>query len=259
MPEWAAPHLTLSFRCFASAFTAPHGLLPIPSARDAEVEHHAVALWDIEDDDTIVFRNSWGAGWGDRGHGRMTWEYFERYWLEAWAVRNAAVGINLESSHRLADAATEAALRRAWMLPNPPAKKAQRGQFEHIRLVNYSTVSYDSECPVDVVEARNGYGLRLGWVHLFHPPDDGGQRSEIRELFVWPAFRRQGIGSLLEDVAVSLARSRRSKTLRIFLHEADGHVAVRANGRRFGDTRGYAWRWRVIAHLRLAAVGDKRI
>ncbi len=259
VPEWAAPHLALSFRCFTSAFTAPGGFLPLPSVGDPEVEPHAVALWDIEDDDTIVFRNSWGAGWGDRGHGRMTWEYFESYWLEAWAMRNAAVGLNLDTAQRLADAQTDADLRRAWMLPNPPAKKAQRGEFEHIRLVNYTTVSSDSKCPVDVVEARNGYGLRLGWVHVFHPPRHQAERSEMRELFVWPSFRRQGIGSLLEDLAVSLARTRHSKTLRIFLHEADGHVAVRANGRRFGQARGYTWRWRAIEHPRLTAVADKAI
>jgi GNAT superfamily N-acetyltransferase len=257
VPEWAAPHLTLSFRCFSSAFTAPGGVLPLPGAGDPEVEHHAVALWDIDDDDTIIFRNSWGAGWGDRGYGRMTREYFESYWLEAWAMRNAAVGLNAETAERLAEAHTAAELRRIWMLPNPPAKKAQRGEFRHTRLVKYSTVSYESGCLVDVVEARNGYGLRLGWVHVFHWPDGHAERSEIRELFVWPAFRRQGIGSLLEDVAASLARLRHSKTLWIFLHEADGHVGVRVNGRRFAQDRGYAWRWRTIPHPRLTAVGEK--
>lgn len=224
------------------------------------LEQHAVALWDIDEQDSITFRNSWGASWGDRGYGMMTKEYFDAFWVEAWLSRNAGVGFNPETANRLAAATTARELSRAWLLPNPAAKKAQRGEFEGVRLVNYSTVSFDSECLVDVVEARNGYGLRLGWVHVFHVPDaDQSVTSEIRELFVWPAFRRQGIGSLLEDVGASLARSRRSTLLRIYLHEADGHVAVRAASRHFGLRRGYSWRWRRIANPRLVAVGERPI
>lgn len=257
VPEWAAPHLTISFRCFASAWTAPGGLLAMPTASDREVEPHAVALWDIDDDNTIIFRNSWGAAWGNRGHGRMTRQYFEEYWIEAWATRNAGVGLNPETAHRVNAAQTAAELRRAWMLPNPPAKKAQRGNLAGVRLVNYSTVSYESECLVDVVEARNGYGLRLGWVFVFHPDVDS--TSEVRELFVWPAFRRQGLGSLLEDVAASLGQTRRSTALRILMHEADGHVGVRVAARRFGQERGYTWRWRVVTRPRLVAMGEKEL
>jgi len=256
VPEWAAPHLTLGFRCFTSAWTAPAGLLPFPGPGDHEIEHHAVALWDIEDDDTIIFRNSWGVAWGDRGHGRMTRAYFDAYWIEAWAMRSAAVGLNPHTARRISAAETDAELRRAWMLSNPPAKKAQRSEYRGIRLVNYSTVSHERECLVDVVEAKNGYGLRLGWAYVFHLPGTPAS-SEIRELFVWPAFRRQGIGSLLEDVAASLARSRDSSSLRVLLHEADGQVRVRVAGRRFGQVRGYTWRWRKVNRPRLVAVGEK--
>lgn len=260
VPEWSAPHVMVSFRCFESARTAPGGVLPLPGTGERELEQHAVALWDIDEQDSITFRNSWGASWGDRGYGMMTKEYFDAFWVEAWLSRNAGVGFNPETANRLAAATTARELSRAWLLPNPAAKKAQRGEFEGVRLVNYSTVSFDSECLVDVVEARNGYGLRLGWVHVFHVPDaDQSVTSEIRELFVWPAFRRQGIGSLLEDVGASLARSRRSTLLRIYLHEADGHVAVRAASRHFGLRRGYSWRWRRIANPRLVAVGERPI
>lgn len=258
VPEWAAPHLTLGFRCFASAWTAPAGVLPLPGPGDHEIEHHAVALWDIEDDDTIIFRNSWGAAWGDRGYGRMTRAYFDANWIEAWAMRSAAIGLNPYTARRINAARTDAELRRAWMLPNPPAKKTQRGKYRGVRLVNYSTVSYEGECLVDVVEAKNGYGLRLGWVYVFHLPGAPAS-SEIRELFVWPAFRRQGIGTLLEDVAASLARSRDSSSLRALLHEADGHVGVRVAGRRFGQERGYTWRWRKVNRPRLVAVGEKAL
>lgn len=260
VPEWSAPHLTASFRCFESARTAPGGVLTMPGADEPELEQHAVALWDIDEQDSIIFRNSWGVAWGDRGYGQMPRSYFDAFWVEAWLIRNAAVGLSPETAHRLAVATKTLELKRAWMLPNPAAKKAQRGEFDGVRLVNYSTVSFESECLVDVVEARNGYGLRLGWVHVFHPPG-GAQKatSEIRELFVWPAFRRQGIGSLLEDLAASLARSRNSSSLRTYLHEADGHVAVRAAGRRFGLHRGYSWQWRHVAHPRLVAVGERTI
>lgn len=125
---------------------------------------------------------------------------------------------------------------------------------------NYVTLSVDSECPVDVIEARNGYGLRLGWVFLFHPPADGGAAiSELRELFVWPPFRQQGIGSLLEDVSANVARARHSAGLRVFFHEADAQGRTRRAGREFGVACGYRWVWRRRDHPRLVGHGEKSL
>lgn len=257
VPQWAGSFPLLVFRCFQSARTAPNGALPLPGSGDAEIERHAVGLHDLDGSNGIVFVNSWGRQWGDRGLGTMSWDYFERYWSEARVSRNCSIGWNRFNYDRLTAATGDARLLRdTWMMNNARWQKSFRLASGRITCSNWETISFNDGYPVDVIEARTGYGLRVGWVFVSHLP---GKVSELREIFVWPVFRRQGIGRLLEELAVALARQHGASTVRVWLHEADRHVNVRAAGRTFGLSRGYTWRWRSLEHPRLTAVGDKNL
>src|SRR5215207_4065024 len=92
--------------------------------------------------------------------------------------------------------------------------------------------------PVEILEVRNGYGLRLGWAHLLHEAVPKG--STLIELFVWPIFRRQGLATLMESWAGDRARSWGSPLLKLQHHEADSQVGLRQAGRLFALARGYS-------------------
>ena len=65
--------------------------------------------------------------------------------------------------------------------------------------------------------------------------------SSVEELFVWPAFRHDGLGALLEKAVIDLAKQRGSARVRILRFEADSWpVADRADGMRC-ISRGYHW------------------
>ncbi len=74
---------------FRSSYTpGPKGLLPEPAQGDMRLGLHAVLLVWIEESTTpeVVFKNSWGTGWGDQGFGRMTFEYLQDHCSELWTV-----------------------------------------------------------------------------------------------------------------------------------------------------------------------------
>lgn len=260
VPLWNLFFPLISFRCFESARNAPGGALSLPDPSDREIQHHCVALWDLAPDGGLVFRNSWGIGWGNRGFGSMTREYFDRFWIEAWVGRDCAVGLSRFSWDRIAGAATAGERHRSWMLRNPVWTKWVRWRGRRVRILNFETLSIDTESPVDVIEIRNGYGLRVGWVHLHHRGElESSTVTEARELFVWPTFRRQGFGTLLDELATEVALARRSEVLRVMCHEADFHVAVRRAGREFLGASEYRIRWRRASHPRLVASADKAL
>ena len=259
-PEWCLNGLQVSFRVFESARTAPGGRLALPKEGDGYIiRKHAVRLdvaWE-DDGERLGFVNSWGGGWGDKGRGWLTREYAERYMTEAWLRRRAHVGPNRFTFRRLMDAPTAKEYAKVWMIPNPRRRARFTDRGRGRRFVLYETLSMDSDCPVDVIELRNGTGLRLGWAHLFHVRGGEPPTSILKELFVWPWFRGQGYGTGLERFAVERARMARSTRMQILLHEADALPRNRGAGRGFAERCGYTWRWRRSTCPNIAAVGQK--
>ncbi len=259
VPEWALATMLVSFRMFESAGEAPGGRLPLPVPGEPERGGHSVALtggWD-DDGEALQFVNSWGVGWGDRGHGWLSREYLDRYMVDTWLARDVRVGPSLLTSARLNGAVDMRAYAQSWMMPNPRWRVRRRHRGHGHQLVLYETVSAIDHCGVEIIEVRNGFGIRLGWAHLFHL--GGGQRgtSMLKELFVWPLFRRRGYGSLLERIAVDRARHWRSERLHLLFHEMDALPSVRAAGRLFGQQAGYTWRWRRGYRPNVEAIGEK--
>ena len=75
---------------FASWFTdrvSKTGVIPLPKKNDALEGGHAICIMGYDDSKKILkFKNSWSAGWGDRGYGYMKYEYIERYCSDAWSA-----------------------------------------------------------------------------------------------------------------------------------------------------------------------------
>lgn len=104
-PSWMTDHFSIAFQFFNSAHSATKGVLTLPAPGERSLGHHAVAVvgWD-DGGESLVFRNSWGRGWGDRGYGRISRDYLNRYWHEGWLSRNARYGPSWWSIRRLLDA-----------------------------------------------------------------------------------------------------------------------------------------------------------
>jgi hypothetical protein len=82
------------FTCFESLEAAPvreSGVIPYPSPNERTIGGHAVLAVGYSQTH-VLFKNSWGTGWGDAGYGRLPWTYFDRdqpLATDFWALINA--------------------------------------------------------------------------------------------------------------------------------------------------------------------------
>jgi C1A family cysteine protease len=68
------------------------GLIPGPGTADQTAGLHGVVAVGYDDSRRqLIIRNSWGSGWGDGGYALLSYEYLERYGVEA--VRLEAVPV----------------------------------------------------------------------------------------------------------------------------------------------------------------------
>ena len=257
-PLCAFHRLMISFRMFRSAYAAPSGVISLPKPGESEVGTHMVAAGFVWSDggEALRFKYSWVAGWGDGGYGVMSRTYLDRYMVEAWAGRNARVGPTRHKfAHaHFAKASGDKEFAKTWMLENPRERVRFRHGHSVHRLHLYETWSC-TDVPVEVIEVRDGRGTRLGWAYLHHPPGQEPHVSILKELFVWPAFRRQGYGTVLESVATERARAYSVSSIQMLLHEVDAMLRNRAAGRVFADKTGYALRWQRSRRPNVSAVG----
>jgi C1A family cysteine protease len=69
------------------------GILPVPTARDRFLGGHAIlAVGYDHPRRLIIFRNSWGAGWGERGYGYLPYRFIQSPALtwDFWTMRRVS-------------------------------------------------------------------------------------------------------------------------------------------------------------------------
>jgi len=242
VPSWLLPGIQVAFETFRSIFDADDGRVPFPQPGEDKIGDHAVALTGNWKDSGgwLHFINSWGPDWGDQGAGFLSRKYLDQFLIDAWLIRDARIGLSSLTYRQLMDSATPRERALAWMRHNPRWKRRGHRNGRGYQLVVYETLSIQEECPVQVIELRTGYGIRVGWAHLYHL----GKRSRtslLKELFVWPSFRQQGYGSVLEELASLNARAWHSERLQVLLHEMDALPSSRPVAERFAERTVYRW------------------
>jgi GNAT superfamily N-acetyltransferase len=261
VPRYALDGHLLVFWAFESARHAPMGNILYPTSGDESIGLHCVYV-DSFDEATESFRikNNWGTGWGDRGYGYISLEYLRRFHHETFALHQARWGPSPYKSTRMLAASTDPReTRRLWSIQNPRQVYPTRQKGYKFRSVRYETISPTSGDNVSCYEVTNGFGLRMGWCFLRHQME-GEPITEITELFVWPIFRRMGIGRWLEATAVEEAKYQGSLEIQLIMNEADAVIGPpRARARKFGTACGYDWRWRLGTGPRSHAVGIKAV
>jgi len=76
---------------FATSYLAPMGRIEVPRAGDRLLGRHAVLVVELENESltgraSMVFKNSWGTRWGNRGFGTFTEEYLNSHGRELWSL-----------------------------------------------------------------------------------------------------------------------------------------------------------------------------
>lgn len=247
----------ITFHIFESIYSAPLGVVPLPKPNEKYKGIHAVVVVGYEKGmESLLFINSWGNRWGNRGWGEISHEYLDKYLVEAWIINRCRVGPTRLKWDRFANARGRE-FGKVWLIENPRWSERFKHNGDKHRLIRYETISIEYACPVFIFEIRNGYGLRLAWMHLAAP--NLPAPFLITELFVFPSFRRLGYGSILESVASNMAKRWNSGKIQIQFHEADAQLSLRATGRNFAEKCGYTWKWRVVKYPRLVAVGEKTL
>jgi GNAT superfamily N-acetyltransferase len=246
-------HVSIAFHMFPSAYDAPEGRLSLPKSGERPVAVHAVRIAGWEDSgETVYFANSWGTGWGDKGYGRMSRAYVDRYLQDAWTRQSIRYGPNAHTMRAFAGAKTRSDQRAALSM-EIGRRRFRIGPFT---LVRYEALSVETGVRSETIEVRSAAGLRLGWAMVRHGQDD---ISRVHDLFVWPSFRRRGIGSYIDKVLVASARFNGANELRVSLNACDALGTNPPVGIAFGSTLGYSWTWRSSTLPNLVAIGSKAI
>jgi C1A family cysteine protease len=72
---------------FNSATAISTGRIPDPKPTESIVGGHAICIVGYDDAKRrFKFENSWGASWGDKGYGYVSYDYVQKYGADAWAL-----------------------------------------------------------------------------------------------------------------------------------------------------------------------------
>jgi GNAT superfamily N-acetyltransferase len=261
VPMYMLDSHLLAVEWFESSYAAPGGEILQPRPGEKSIGFHCIAV-EGYDPETEIFRfwNSWGPNWGNWGYGRISLEYVRRYYHEAFVTRHARWGPAPAKASLLEGTKDNLKeLRRVWIIENPRYRYRVRGRGRKIEIIQYYTVSPTFGDPVVCFELKTGFGLRIGWLFLRHS-SVGRNYSEITELYIWPIYRRMGLGSWLESAAVDEAQIQGSSEIRLLMNEADCVIGPpRSAARKFAGARGYALRWRNTVAPKACATGIKAI
>jgi GNAT superfamily N-acetyltransferase len=250
----------LAVEIFESAHTSIDGAFHHPRHDEPSGGLHAVAVESYDEStETIQFWNSWGSGWGQGGYGQMSLQYARDFYYDAVVIRYARWGPISAKVDRMENANDPKEYRRLWAIENPRSIEHISGPNSRTwRHRRYETISPKSGKPVACHEVTTGFGLCVGWA--FVELESGDNKAVVTEIFVWPSYRRLGIGRFLENACVEEALKKRSSMLELVVNEADSVVGPpRTLARRFLASCGYECRWRNRTGPRSSLTGVKTI
>jgi GNAT superfamily N-acetyltransferase len=261
IPEYALAGYLLNLEVFESAHHAALGVITEPKPGEKSLGAHCVHVESCSQDGRVLhFWNSWGSSWGRGGRGEMSMDYVRAHYQESWRLWSARWGPHPSKPDMSTLMRNPKELRRVWLIENwrfrYPIPGCRPGDSWYLEC--FVTVSPNDGYEMQGLEVCNGFGLRLGWAFVCHDTDR--QVSEIRELFVMPAFRHQGIGSFLEGISAEQAAEYGSREVHLVMNNGDSVLGPpRHTAREFGSRRGYSWRWRDVPRLRAVAIGVKSL
>lgn len=265
--EGLGPGISLGMRFYDSGFRAADGRLALPTPGDRFRGRHNVmvtgALTKNGDgqleDALLIFRNSWGPGWGDRGYGYITREYFDEAVESVIVTWPGELGFSQANVQALRALKTSKegyaeALAKVWLMSARPTLEMRALLDQPHEVWHWRLYSLTSGRSVTVIQIHNGV-RGIGRAHMFM---DGAEAC-IEELFVWPTLRRRGYGRILESFASTVAADVGCGLLTALLREADGQPRQRAISESFGSALGYSWTATEATRPNIVATASRQI
>ncbi|WP_145111412.1 GNAT family N-acetyltransferase [Botrimarina mediterranea] len=165
----------------------------------AAAHHVRLVGFDLINE-SFVFQNTWGPGWGNAGFGTMPFEYFDRYLIDAWITQP----LRPEERYQI----SEPSLLRwneADILASP------RADFHKVFCMEH----FDPQA-----------NESLGWAFL----TVRGTYLDVEELFVKPTFRRQGLATAMvaDILGIAAYQKRRVRMWVSFSDWLENESSVRA-------------------------------
>jgi GNAT superfamily N-acetyltransferase len=154
-------------------------VIPPPSSADKRLDHTHAALIVRDDGSQRSFRFlliKW-PDWGDHGEGEMPYEYFDRYFFDAWTIYARPTDLR--------------AFRQR------PAGESGRVRWSALDECDHKIYGFEVQTPES--------GERRGWAFVVER--EGA--LQIEEIYVRPEFRRNGYGSWLADCVAKLGSEKR--------------------------------------------------
>jgi GNAT superfamily N-acetyltransferase len=146
------------------------------------------------------------------------------------------------------------------MIENPQWREKFKFNGLAHKVFIYDTISVETQGMADVLEIRDGTGLRIAWAHLFHTSVNELPVTVVKEFYVWPWFRRQGYGTKLDEMVCERSRFVGSKAMRVYFHEADTIVTEhKYAGYHFSKKLGYQKTYKITNCPRLTAIAEKSL
>jgi len=165
-----SPMVGVSISITKSWHNPPEGIIPLRRSGPPSVSPHFISLVGYDDSKRrLLFKNSWGAEWGDKGFGYLSYRAFQQDWREGWFSYIGPVPSPTDSTAKLTV--------RQWK-----AKELGGGIFHAYEIVGPSED-------------------RMAWAFAI-------QRAaslEVEELFVKPKYRTRGFGRRLATLLAELA------------------------------------------------------
>ena len=76
----------LGVEVFEGMLKTKTGVVPLPKKNETSLGGHAIAACSYDDEKKLIkFKNSWSTRWGDKGFGYLSYEYIQRYMMDAWS------------------------------------------------------------------------------------------------------------------------------------------------------------------------------
>jgi len=218
---------SVSFKYWASMLNSEDGVVPMPSADDRYMGIHSVQLIGAPTRDDLAFFTAW-SGWakGD-GTGILSRVYLDAHATGYVADRSWNVGPLGDTTDRLFRTHSSSEFIDLWNRSRPYQRTRMKGPLE---MEIYEGWSYGYACPahlyIILLKQPGRSTVRVASCLIHHRYDQHNRAtrpftSEIVDLFVWPPYRRQHYGRLLEKIVSQQARDCGADVMKIAIWQAD--------------------------------------
>jgi C1A family cysteine protease len=78
-----------------SFFTTSNGIIEDNQRHKGKHGGHAICAVGYNDKEKLIkFKNSWSYLWGDKGYGYLTYDYYKKHCMVAWAIEDIQTPVN---------------------------------------------------------------------------------------------------------------------------------------------------------------------